>query len=294
MGLDVYLYHCSNRPAAKAAEDAANEAAEDLWQEICCNNGTEEWDKVKESDKDRRYKVYKAKKKAIESTFGVVDGEHKDNTKIKNNSALYPDHMFKIGYFRSSYNEGGIDRIMRNLGLPTLSNLFRVTDGEYEFTPDWKTSLTRTVDAITRYTAHLNGKSGDLAVTKVVGNMFSDPTEWPSSEAAALKIVERELEKYDPSKKDDFSTGNYSNRDGEFIFGDPLEVVAMIPGTRESIMAKLHSQSSMEAVTYIVYRKKRETGEKDWYLKALEIVKETIEWVLGQSDPENYYFHWSG
>src|SRR5690348_14525919 len=39
---------------------------------------------------------------------------------IENNSAQFPEHMFKIGYFRSSYNSGGINSVLRGYGIPDL------------------------------------------------------------------------------------------------------------------------------------------------------------------------------
>ena len=35
-------------------------------------------------------------------------------------------------------------------------------------------------------------------------------------------------------------------------------------------------------------------GDNDWYINALEIVKETIEYVLGKDNIDQYYLHWSG
>ena len=35
-------------------------------------------------------------------------------------------------------------------------------------------------------------------------------------------------------------------------------------------------------------------SQLDWYVKALEIVVETCDYVLAKSDPECYFLHWSG
>jgi hypothetical protein len=35
-------------------------------------------------------------------------------------------------------------------------------------------------------------------------------------------------------------------------------------------------------------------SDNTWYLQALEVVRETIEFVLSQEDKELYYLHWSG
>jgi len=35
-------------------------------------------------------------------------------------------------------------------------------------------------------------------------------------------------------------------------------------------------------------------SDNSWYLQALEIVRETIEYVLSRENKEQYYLHWSG
>ncbi len=45
------------------------------------------------------------------------------------------------------------------------------------------------------------------------------------------------------------------------------------------------------AYLVFAYRQREAT---DWYLQALEIVKETIEYVLAQPDRDRFYLRWSG
>lgn len=117
----------------------------------------------------------------------------------------------------------------------------------------------------------------------------------------SFKINEKEIEKYQQSNGGVFD-GNYSNRDGEFNLKESLKVVAFIPGT--------NSVLGTQPCTYVVYKKadeeletdikvgqvtsKLDRKEKDWYLQALEVTRETIEYVLSKPDPQNYYVHWSG
>jgi len=130
----------------------------------------------------------------------------------------------------------------------------------------------------------------------IIGNTFM-PSEMPGSEAEAMKIVAREVANTSP-----FGDEGYSNRAGHFFLKEGIEAVAFIPG----IQRIFREQPCM----YVVTRKKKEhvVGnrkitevvdkldrgvDRDWYLKALEIVQETIEYVLKQPDPQNYYLHWS-
>lgn len=65
-------------------------------------------------------------------------------------SKRHPENYFKIGYFRSSYNEGGINNVLDLLDLPDLYDIFEVEDShEYYQKIDWgraKELVTRLLD----------------------------------------------------------------------------------------------------------------------------------------------------
>jgi len=64
--------------------------------------------------------------------------------KIEIDSEKYPEHMFKIGYMRSSYNSGGFNSVVREIVGHDLYWLFAVKDvNEYIVRPDWKVAATR-------------------------------------------------------------------------------------------------------------------------------------------------------
>jgi hypothetical protein len=44
---------------------------------------------------------------------------------VEEPSAKYPEHYFKIGYFRSEYHENGINDVLDRLGLPNLIDVSR-------------------------------------------------------------------------------------------------------------------------------------------------------------------------
>lgn len=117
-------------------------------------------------------------------------------TPIEIESAKHPSHRFSVGYFFSSYNEGGIEQVLKRARLKGLHWIFNV-DKQSEVTPDWALALTR---------------------------------------------VNRTIEKYS---------------------------------------------------TYLAFIYRQENAT-DWYLEALEIIKETIEYVLMQPDRDKFYLRWSG
>src|SRR6478736_5285205 len=113
MGLDVYLYRYevpldvyAERKAA--AEKLDEELAERIEREVgfpIDSEGKRDWKAATQEQKD----AYFAKVEQLRAENGLdTHGEPAGLCeKVEINSALHPEHMFKIGYFRSSYNEGG-------------------------------------------------------------------------------------------------------------------------------------------------------------------------------------------
>jgi hypothetical protein len=75
---------------------------------------------------------------------------------------------------------------------------------------------------------------------------------------------------------------NYSNAKGNFFPAEPLKVLAVIPGESRYIF-------SDRPCLFVI-----KEGDNDWYIKALEIVIATCDYVLAQPNINQYYLHWSG
>lgn len=194
-------------------------------------------------------------------------------------STKHPEHLFKIGYFRSSYNGNGWNAQMRNAGLETLEDIFKPGD-EYEVKPDWALALARAERALEIMDMFIAGPAGQYRVIAVSHNMFFEPTV--TDEFQALEIFVREWNRdnsRDQSRDDVFGRA-YGNRDGEFYFGGGLHVAGFIPGKR-------HGKPAVFAVIH-------STDHWPWYRQALEVVIETCQWVLASGKPEAYCLHWSG
>ena len=63
------------------------------------------------------------------SKYGCIPDEGEE--KIEIDSKKYPENYNKIGYFRSSYNSGGMNSVLDDLGVPDLYEIFPHDDGEY-------------------------------------------------------------------------------------------------------------------------------------------------------------------
>jgi len=59
-------------------------------------------------------------------------GGEEDDSCVQIKSAKYPNHLFEIGYWQSSYNEGGIDRVLESFSMPSLWHLSDRSGGASE------------------------------------------------------------------------------------------------------------------------------------------------------------------
>lgn len=184
---------------------------------------------------------------------------------IEIDSALYPDHYFKIGYFRSSYNEAGFNRTMAQYGLPDMSDLFG-NDKEYIFAPNWQESLSRIELALKGATE----AGGTVAKYRVI---CMDGMDVIRSEEEALRAFMEE-------EKGNHAFKAYSNRKGTF-FLDGLECVGFMRG-----------EHFRAPCCWVIVKNDPENWKH--YTRSLEIMAETVRYVLSQPNPDDFYFHWSG
>ena len=258
MGLDINLYRYDNFNDTREREEKYTEFSNKIWEEAG------DYDSLTEEQKNE----IRQKETEFTTSLGLDKWGSDETTaeRVEMNHPDYPDHYFKIGYFRSSYNSGGIERILENLGVSTLHDIFSVTS-QYYVKPDWETALIRCEHAIKQFK-----EKGAYRVNQVSGNIFRNDCE-VKSESDALKVFLKEIEKS--------PEGGYSNINGEFYQGGPIKVLALIPG-------KTKIFKEMDC-TYVITE-----SDNSWYIQALEIVRDTIKYVLSQENKEQYYLHWSG
>ena len=163
-----------------------------------------------------------------------------------------------------------------------MHDIFGYAD-EYEFKPDWDRALVKVNEAITGYEAHLNSDAGKYLVTEV-------RPIWQhgvKTEAEARELVMNAINSASGFRS--FSTGH-----GTFWL-DGLKVVGVVtktyePPARSDVIGQIINQPSV----FVVYeREPDESGKEDWYLTALKIVRESIQFVIAQPDRQDFYLCWS-
>lgn len=192
-------------------------------------------------------------------------------------SSTYPDHLFKVGYFRSSYNDSGLNRKLRNTIGIDLYSIFNPPplDDAYHFQPDWELAKSISQKALRDLKDYIaKGGYGVLAIDHHL--LYEQNKNSMTSEAIALQKFLEIADKHSDSK-----FGNFISGDGHFFLNEPLKVVGVIPGL---------SDLFRHPCNYVIYKDE----SWDWYLQAIEIVVETCEWVLAQEDIDHYCLAWSG
>lgn len=264
MGLDIYLSYYRDYNQSKANEKKFEELSDDIWAEV----KEQEGDELCEKTKNRVNEYLKNEAEKLGLCEWGEDITHKECIEI--NSKLYPKHSFKIGYFRSSYNGSGINNILRDIGIPDLYDIFSHDDDEYEFVPNWANALGVVQEAI-----EMLQEDEGYRIETISANMFS-PDDVVKTPLEAMGIFKKQLAQ---NHSKDFNA--YSNKDGHFYMDKKgLKVHSLMPG-------KDHFD---RPCTYVIYQPK---DANKFYLQGLEIVKETIEYVLAQENPQAYYLRWS-
>lgn len=275
MGLDVTLYKWNeDRGAVLDLEDSTEEKCGAVWEAA----GTK-YAQMTDEEKDE----IRAKTDAIREQAGLDKWGEKPDTRtaIERDSKLHPEHMFKVGYFRSSYNSGGINQVLEARVGRSLYDVFDPKEDEYHVAPDWPECLNRAWQLRADFREAL-ASGGNVRATRIgFDTMLTSISNLNAlSEGEAVDIYLRQRRKYKPRSDVDFS--QYANRDGHFFMNEPLPVLALLPGC-ESVLGK-------RPVVYAVYDA---SEEMPWYLEALDVVVETCEHVLNQSDPTQFTLSWS-
>lgn len=270
MGLDIYLYRYDDYNKTRQLTEEYNRREKEIW------DGNDEDEKYNQLT-DEQKQDYRLKVEEMALSLGLDKwGDHVDGKEsIEINSTKYPEHLFKIGYFRSSYNAGGIERILRNMGLPTMGDIFEYNE-DYHFQPNWERALENVKNVIEEFKT-----KGAYRVHHVSNNIFKGSSINSEKEALTAFIDELQKEKEQSEKYPEREKYNYTNIVGEFFFNEPMKVLALIPG-------KYNLLGDRECV-YVVTE-----SDNTWYVQALEIIQETIEWVLSKENKEQYYLYWSG
>jgi hypothetical protein len=150
MGLDVSLYRYRNLAKTLQLEKEYENRSALIWKE----GDGRKYEDIPDAEKEAN----RAALKVVADELGLDEyGSAGDSMReaIELPSATYPDHLFKIGYLRSSYNDGGINRLLDIAVGRDLYWVFgREREGAYHFVPDWQAARERAATLRADWVAH--------------------------------------------------------------------------------------------------------------------------------------------
>lgn len=263
MGLDVYLRRVDDYKKKQRLEKEYNDFTEKMWDDLG------DWETLSETQRDEAQQ----KSEDFASSLGLDEYGGYPEERIELDSALHPEHMFKIGYFRSSYNSGGINHLLNQYLGSSIYDLMGAENGD-DAQVDWQASKERILKAKQDLMDIMAKQGGKMYSANFERAAPYDITRGADSEEAAMKLFQEEAEK-------EHSFGSFSNAYGSYFMEEPLKVSAMIRSTATGIFGNGF---------WII----SERGDIDWYLESLDIMAETCDYVLAQPDIDKYYMYFSG
>lgn len=285
MGLDIYFEIYENRPMVKKAEASYNKWTEGLILDhpFASRLGT---NILRLNDDQRR--VLQTHRDFVSMAVGLKTNGYFSPESLRLPSVKYPEHLFKIGYFRSSYNESGTNRVLKNCIEKDLYWIFQYKEEEQEFQIDWKKGRERADQALTELKAFTD-RYGSLFQINAIDfptNSGTQPKDNREALLAVTNAIDNNRGEFDRAKEKEPALDflSFSNRDGYFNISPrkegPLPVCAQIPGFYRD-----------KPVVYIVNR-----TEASWYIEALEIVLESFDHVLSlpQKEQKKIWIGWCG
>lgn len=286
MGLDIYLYRYEDLDAHLKRKEEVQDKEQLILQEVANQRGVP-IDDLSDQDRDNAYSLFKYWCLGQDdlNKYGWVEG---DGEWVQFTHEDYPDHLFQIGYFRSSYNDAGINWVLRQtLGKDSdLFYIFNPSD-EYIAKVDWNEALIRAEDVLQRFSKFVE-ENGEFTTMRVPFNSLVSADELVGSEKEALEKFMEAKRRHEQSP----GPNRFTNREGWFSMLDPAKVRAIFTGTEDDIFAKLNGHQAKKPCVYLVIEANEETYQS--YIDSLQIIIDTIKFVLNQSDPEKYVLHWSG
>lgn len=192
---------------------------------------------------------------------------------VEEKSDKYPEHYCNKGYLRSSYNSSGFNSVANQLIGKDMYYIFQPLEPSYTgneeededafYVPYPKKHLKEALERAKEVIKEMKEAPPYRAMTVSAKNIFQQEDNVTTS-SEALKIFQKELERN--------SQGGYQNREGYFFQGDPIEIVAAIPGIDTFNQPSVH----------LIY--KSEDGMK-YYIEQAEIIREFIEKAISLEDP---------
>ena len=210
-----------------------------------------------------------------------------DQTQTIEKESQFPEHYWKIGYWRSSYNDAGFNSVVRRWqGCMDLYDIVFGSDtrddGLWEIPiGGWTEGRKRALAALEKFRA--KREDGQLALQAFFAEYDASNELVNAPQHAinrALKQFREHAGRADNGGPLDFSS--WSSNKGTY-FSKGITVNAVIPGTHKSY----RDMVGVWIVTGV------DPKELDHYEECYQIVIATMDEVINSGEPERYRLSWS-
>lgn len=203
-------------------------------------------------------------------------GRHKSVKQICLPSKRHPDHSYKVGRFVLSHGPAGLDEALARRGIDPLMVLLEPDEGLYT-TCNWRRALRNVNKAQQDLIKSLSGQQGQFDVRALPLVAPDSSSTLPASEFQALREALPLLEGLKSIQGQPASLHK-----GDLVIPGGMNIHALIHGTQMV-------SGSERPCLYAIYRVQPTDPLNNWYVQALDVVKETLELVLDSGNEGGFF-----
>ena len=174
MGVDVYLYRYLNKIETTKKEEKFTEVVQKMWRDMRPFSSSTISEDI----------MGKCREVALEMGLDEHGEDINNKYRIYLDSKKYPNHQFKIGYFKGIFSDLTFNSILDEMDVPDLYDIFDKREDDL-YLPDWNKCLERIQKSLDEFNSCIDED------WKLIEDLTGRGFEWHRQ---ALEIVKETIE----------------------------------------------------------------------------------------------------
>ena len=174
MGVDVYLFRYLNKTETTKKEERFTEVVQKMWRDMRPFSSSTISEDI----------MGKCREVALEMGLDEHGEDINNKYRIYLDSKKYPNHQFKIGYFRGIFSDLTFNSILDEMDVPDLYDIFDKREDDL-YLPDWNKCLERIQKSLDEFNSCIDED------WKLIEDLTGRGFEWHRQ---ALEIVKETIE----------------------------------------------------------------------------------------------------
>ena len=174
MGVDVYLFRYLNKTETTKKEERFTEVVQKMWRDMRPFSSSTISEDI----------MGKCREVALEMGLDEHGEDINNKYKIYFDSKKYPNHQFKIGYFKGIFSDLTFNSILDEMDVPDLYDIFDKREDDL-YLPDWNKCLERIQKSLDEFNSCIDED------WKLIEDLTGRGFEWHRQ---ALEIVKETIE----------------------------------------------------------------------------------------------------